>query len=360
MRRNGVNVSTLESLTAEVDAIHNRYRRGFAGRSRATRDLAALDTLIAELERLASQVPAEAVILRQTIEERARLYKEERAAIAQIQSAGPDAQSGWRLAEWSEVTFYRYRRDFAGQMRPTRDSTLLMTMADEQRQWLNSMPALANTDASLKSQKDQMERNLKLYADEQREIVAALKGARPDERARLLATLANQQFGLYKLHFSGKNRASRRPRLLRRIISALQSIHADMVALRDQGVKTDAHVGNIQKVADRIRFNQGELQQVEQARAQTTAQNLAGLLGDDANRVLNEYRNTFADKPRSTANAAKLSELCEELQEIARNMSDLDTERPTEINRRNLGIVLDMLKMYEREWDAISKAQQKR
>ena len=84
---------------AQADALHERYRRGFVGRSRATRDLGALDALIAETTGLLPLL-AQSAALRGQTEERLTLYRAEREAIATIQAGGANAVAAWRLAEW--------------------------------------------------------------------------------------------------------------------------------------------------------------------------------------------------------------------------------------------------------------------
>lgn len=50
--------STIDALSTEVENIHARYRRGFVGRTRATRDLGLLDQIITDLRNVVDRIPA--------------------------------------------------------------------------------------------------------------------------------------------------------------------------------------------------------------------------------------------------------------------------------------------------------------
>lgn len=340
---------------AQADAIHDRYRKSFVGRSRATRDLALLDGIIADAEKLlADGLSAD---VKSTLSERLSLYKTERGEIAAIQAGGPATLAGWRAVEWSELAFGRYRRHFAGQNRATRDLGLLVELAAEERANAAAVPA---GDERLAARKDQMLANLKLFEGEIKAIPETRNLQAPSEQARILATCANQQFEHWRRHFEGKPRATRRPALLQRMIGALEDIRARMIAVRDMGVSGDPHASNIAKVTDRIAHFKGELGKIEAARAQTSGIEMARRLGDEANKVFSTYRAEYSGKPRTQADPVRLSALCDELQEIARAMKLLDDERPVEQNAKNLTIVLDHAKMMEREHQAIVEARQRK
>lgn len=340
---------------AQADAIHDRYRKNFAGRSRATRDLAQLDALITESERLLAVTSgAESA----TVSERLALYRGERGEIAAIQNGGPAVLAAWNAVEWSELGFNRYRRHFAGQNRTTRDLGLLGEMAAEERKNLAAFPAA--TDERLTARKAQLEANLKLFEAELKAIPDARAQQAPNEQARALATAANAQFEYWRRFFDGKPRVTRRPALLERMIDTLENVRSRMIAVREMGVNSDAHAANITKVTERIAHFRGELEKITSARAQVGGAELARRLGDEANAVFAAYRTEYSGKPRTAADPARLSNLNDDLQEIARVMRLLSDERPLEQNTKNLGIVLDHLKMTEREHAAIVEARGKK
>lgn len=341
---------------AQADALHERYRRGFVGRSRATRDLGALDALIAETTGLLPLL-AQSAALRGQTEERLTLYRAEREAIATIQAGGANAVAAWRLAEWSEVSFLRYGREFGGQSRTTRDLALLSELHADQERWLAAATPLAATlnEAKFSGQLQQMAANLKLYSAEGGEIASARKRAAPADRVGALAALANRQFALYRLHFEGKARVSRRPALLKRIADALENIRSEMEAVRSAGISNPAHAANIAKVADRVKHHRDELGKITEARTNTPTPQLVGALGDEANTWIARYRNEFAGKSREGRDLNPLADICEGLHEIARSTAEAIHERSAEGTpaSKNLTVILDHLRVAEREFVAI-------
>lgn len=340
-----------------AEAIHDRYRKAFVGRSRATRDLALLDSIIADTERLLAGGGLGDGEKTQ-VDERLALYKTERVEIAAVQEGGPKALAGWRLAEWSEINRARYMRHFAGQSRPTRDLGLMTEMAAEEAAWIAAMPNIDNS--RLAGRKEQMEVNHRLYTTERTAIADARYALAPSEQARVLATAANTQFGHYRLHFQGQALTSRRPALLQRVIDALEAIRVSMVRVREQGVDTEVHAANLAKVTERITHHRNELARIKKARAEARGTAIGAALGDDANKRFESYRQNYAGKPRETRDRAALSDHCDVLHELLRAMQTLDTERPDETTKKNIGIVLDHLKMAEREYVAITEAQKKK
>ena len=348
------------SLSARFDDINNRYRAHFAGQPRATRDLSVLEQLQGELQTLRTEAMVSEAGLVANIDERLSLFTREHSAIAELQAMGPDAVTASALSDWTSATRARYSRHFAGQRRATRDRGLLSGMLASQRQWNAEMDTLvarqgpafmADLRTAMASAADLYERELATVTDARRQSPAS-------ERASVLATAANLQFATYRLHFAGKSRRTRRPALLERILGDLREIHADMVRLRDTyGVRTDAHQANITKVAERITHHEGELQAIRQARAGATPRERIGELGDEANGLFQIYRDEYAGKSRSTRDLTHLGEVCDQLHEVLLSMAELDRDTADETNRKNLGIVLQTVKRYEREHEQIKAAQ---
>ena len=78
--------------------------------------------------------------------------------------------------------------------------------------------------------------------------------------------------------------------------------------------------------------------------------------GDEALRI---YQ-LVVDEAASGDDRAALSEHCDVLHELVRAMQALDSERPEDTTKKNIGIVLDHLKMAEREYVSITEAQKKK
>lgn len=346
------------SLQAQIESLHKRYRSGFAGKSRATRDLALLDGILEEAHALRVKV-GDGTPLAATLSERVGLYESERNAIAEVQAGGPELAEGLRLIDWSWLTMQRYLRQFAGQSRGTRDLGLLRRMVTEQRGWRDRLEQLAARSESgfLAEPRVTVQRNLEIFETELVEIPKARAGLPPGERWQHQASAANVLFNSYALHFANKSRPTRRPALLRSMIDALRGLLREMEEVRDAGQRSAAHLDNIQKVGARIRHHETELEQIGRAIANTLPSQRISLLAEEANALFASYREAFAGKSRETRDRAKLDKICEELHELARTMADLDGELGNEINRGNLEVVVESLKTYEREYRRIAEAQ---
>jgi len=349
------------SLSEDAAAIHDRYRQNFAGKSRATRDLALLDSIITDISTLRGSV-AEAgdADLLSKVDDWIGLYQGERSAIAGIQAGGPDVARMHRLGDWTWLGFQRYLRHFAGQSRLTRDTALLRELAAEQRNWRDKARALAaKHEAGWQADLlEQMERNLQTYEAELVEIPKARAALAPERQASVLASRANGQFALYRVHFAGQKRSTRRLALLRRIIGELSDVHQGMLHLRDQhGIRTESHLGNIRKVSERLQHHKREFREIEQARGRVSRGDIARALADEANQCFGVYREGYAGQARSNRDLDKLGELNDRLHQVARAMVELSAEISSDVHDNNLDIVVDNLKRYEREYRAIRDAQ---
>ncbi|MFT5679677.1 MAG: hypothetical protein ACI8RZ_000582 [Myxococcota bacterium] len=355
-------MSDLRTLADRVQSIHDRYRREFAGRSRISRDLTLLDQLIASLDGARTEVEAlaDAGELGPLITTRLTLYRDERAAIHKAQTGGPDEVLAHRIADWSWLNHRRYVRHFAGKSRPTRDLGLLKEVAEEQRRYRDELAKLMARQAPgwRGELLAQIETNLNMYTAELTAIPGARSELGANRRVGVQATAANTQFGLWRSHFAEKSRRTRRAALLRRMVGQLEVIHVNMEHARDQGIRTDSHISNISKVKSRLELYRRELTLIEQAAASAGPDEIARALGSEANDQFAAYRTEFAGKSRTQVDQEKLSAICDQLQEIVRNMDTLDRTWARPVNAKNLGVVLENLKQYEREHHLISQARQ--
>ncbi|MCA9543485.1 MAG: hypothetical protein KC613_03815 [Myxococcales bacterium] len=347
----------------QIDQIVARYDALFAGQPRISRDANVLDEMLGQLNALAGQTArmpaADRDEINARIVELKGLYAREADAIRSAQAQGPDALKAHRLASWAYLTFARYRHHFAGQSRGTRDLGLVGEMVADLQELKDEMGELAEqfSNGELSEARDTLRQNLALYIEERKAIAEARGDGELSDQADRLAGLANDQFGLYQKHFAGKSRLSRRPMLLDRIIEQLLLIHDRMKALQAQGLHADSNKRNIQIVQERVAAYKKELEAVNQARAQTDFPSLVNALGGAANEVFEEYRKHFAGQDRKTRDLGLMVKMLDELWDVARQMDDLDQVRRDDVNHRNLQIVLDHLRMYDREHQAIVDAQ---
>lgn len=355
-------MADLQTLAQRVSDVHERYQREFANRSRITRDLSRLDAMIATMEGVlleAGTDDAAQSSLLPTVQTRLDLYRNEREAISNAKAGGPAEVTAHRVSEWTWLNTQRYRRNFAGQNRRTRDIGLLMEMRREQLSWhtelsnaATSMPAGWRADLLSKLQQE-----ADLYAREAAAI-EELQGSLSDSNTvGTYATLANGQFALWSEHFAQRPRSGRRLPLLSRMLSRLQSILAQMQAVPSNHPQSSINTSNISKVRSRIENWTTEQDQITNAIASAGPESVAGTLATDANDQFKSYRENFAGKSRTTVDLQLLGNICERLHEIARTMDTLHKTWAIERNAQNLEVVLENLKTYEREYNQVQDAQ---
>lgn len=357
-------MADIRTLAQRVRDVHDRYQREFANRSRITRDLSRLDSMIATLEGVlleATGEPEAQSSLLPTVRQRLDLYRAEREAISKAQSGGPAEVTAHRVSEWSWLNTQRYRRNFAGQNRLTRDLGMLREMRDEQRRWHTQLQqAAGNMPAGWRTElMDQLSKDADLYDRESQAIVQARASLADERKVSTYATVANGQFGLWREHFANRSRSGRRLPLLDRMIVQLKDTLAQMESLRGSGHGSTTNEDNIGKVRDRVETWTREQGLIERAIAQAGPEQVSSTLANDANDHFKMYRENFAGKSRATVDAELLGNICERLHEIARTMDTLDRTWALPRNAKNLEVVLENLKMYEREYSEVRSAQEK-
>ncbi len=283
----------------------------------------------------------------------------------QEKTAPPDFDEFSRLAASANFVFARYLRHFAGKDRGTRDLGLLTEMVEDLRAIRQRMSVIliVNPDPAYQRDGDVVSKMIEMYEVELREIPKAHASGTADEQAGRLAVLANAQFDLYRTHFAGLSRQTRRPALLQRMIDNLRRIRGAMKSLgpdlSPSGPVAENNRKNISIVDSSLRQYEMELAEISKSKQATSFADLLGLLGGAANDVFDEYRQKFAGRDRSTVDLSTLGVLCDKLGELARQMADIGRIEKNENNERNLSIVLEQLGDYEQEWKAVAKAQEK-
>jgi hypothetical protein len=357
----------LEQLSQEFQDISAVYEQEFAGQTRQTRDLERLESLmgqlrglVARVERAAAALQGEALgRLRAEALETLAMYEAERRAIAEAKALGPQYAEFMLLATLANQVFARYGRHFAGHPRSTRDLGLLDEMVTDLRALRQRMREVMKKKehAAFQRDVDLVTQQLDLYAREREAVAAAQAEGSPEERAGLLAGLANAQFDAYRANFAGRARVTRRPGLLQRICDRLRHVQAAMVELGRGGFASEENAANVQIVEQNVSMYEKELAEIKKARQATPMRDLMGLLGGAANEIFEQYRAGFAGKPRGEVDLALLGAICDQLGEIARQMADFHRVQKDEMNAKNLEIVNAQLASYEREFTLVLQAQ---
>ena len=359
----------VETLGKELEAIDREYASDFAGHSRLTRDIGQMERMIKRAASIVAQVdkiPSAAqgpdlTRVRDAAAASLTLYQGEREAIARAQEVGPAFEQFSTEATSANFVFARYMRHFAGQDRNTRDVALLGELVEELRQIDKRMTGFLETKnkGSVEFEKDRaiVRENLAQYQKEIELIETAQTTGSVEDQASILATLANNQFNVYQSNFAGEPRISRRPALLMRVVGSLKKIKERMIALRDGGLTVEFNGKNLGIVEDRLGVYETELAEVRKIRQATSMTDIMGELGGAANKLFDEYRTNFADKPRNVADAKRLFGICDKLGEIRRQMVEMSWAEDSDMNAKNLDIVTEQLVMFEAEFEAVVRAQ---
>lgn len=349
-------MSSADELRTSLQNARSTYGGVFAGQPRVTRPLDRLEALIAEAERVAGEAEGE---LAAEAKSQVDAWSAEAKLIREAQAGGKDVAQASSLSQWARDSVERYRRNFAGQSRATRDIGMLSEIIDELEKRAIEMDGLLSrvNDPELATSRSSLQRNLESYRGELSKIKEVRLRGTVDERAGRLAGLANQQFQRYRMHFAGKARLGRNRRALESMIDALHGIRLEMVALKNAGVTNKEHLQNINIVSEHVKMYEAEREAIQQARNQSNRAQRIQALAEAANEVFSAYRGEFPGHARKTRNAAKLSELWEQLWLVALEMEAMAAEDPSHPVGANLQKVRDALRLYEREWHAILQAQ---
>jgi hypothetical protein len=356
----------LERLQADLASIDAVYQAEFAGQSRATRDVGALEKLIARVDDVVAridQIPAvaqgrELVEGRKSAVEMRTMYAEELKQIERAKRASPSQEAFGLLAAKANFTFARYARHFAGQSRDSRDISLLAEMIADLEAIEAKMVDIRKKerDSVFDRDIDVVRGNLKMYKGERAEVEKAQAAGTLEQRASLLGGLANGQFAIYAEQFANKSRISRRPALLARVIANLASIEERMRSISAQGFFVEWHAKNIAIVEERRAAYTQELEAIRDARKGTPVGDIMGMLGEAANQLFAEYGKHFAGKNRTEVDENLLSSLCDGLFDIAVQMEELARIEDNATNAQNLDIVRQNHAAYEQEWLMIKRA----
>lgn len=356
-----------EQLNQEFQDISAVYEREFAGQPRQTRDVDQLDSLLGQLRGLLARVrQAETTFqgkplarLRSDALEALSMYESERTAISEARSLGPHYAEFMLLGTTANQVFARYGRHFAGHARATRDLGLLDEMVADLRAIKQRMREVMKKKdvAAFGRDAELVDQQLEMYVREREAIVAAQRQGTPDQRASLFASLANSQFDLYRIHFAGRSRLTRRPALLQRIVERLRQTHTAMGELQNEGLSSDQNARNKQIVAQNLDTYEAEVGEIKKARQGASMRDMMNALGAAANELFAQYGENFAGRARSEVDLTLLSSICDLLGEVSRQMADFHRVQKDDNNTKNLDIVNTQLTAYEREYALVFEAQ---
>ena len=361
-------------LRHNIQQIHNGYQTSFAGQPRLTRAAGQLDawvTLLGNINTKAKSLPPQfRKELTTLVKQRTDLYKKEAEAIRQAQQMNVTSQVAYGHIEWANLHSDRYARHFAGQSRNTRDGSLLSELIIEAQILLQQAQEHVDTygeeiDETALHDLTQRVKSLaeseEMYQGELKAITEAQQEAgSPQEKADLYAFLANQCFQLYRGHFSGHPRSSRRLATLERCNEQLSLIAELMQNLlkASKAELNDAERAekNLEIVQTNLSGYQDEERQIDVAQTQLDYNAWVKNLGEAAQKVYQDYTDHFANKPRNGCDPVLLSQLCDRLYDIAIQLRPFVEYSPEPQERGLLIFMQDQLRLYHREFLLVTQA----
>ena len=355
--------TTLASTKALSDKLHGRWMREFAGRSRHTRDLAALDKLIEKANSLARKSKGlkgeKADEVEKLLIDRLRMYRTERGLIAEAVYERPEIAEIHGLGLEIDRALACWRRHFAGRDRRTRDLVMLdQVVIAKLGRALGRMRELAGAAPDLvkAEQLESLTGQFEVFKDERSEIDkarrAAAEGAESD-RAVLLVVEAQQALERYRVHFAGQPRVAGSLARMDAIVALLARLKAELEALPEEA--RAAQNENLMVLTNELATRREERAAIAEALAATTPRERGGQLGLVANQMFQVYARDFAGQDRATRNLALLGNVCDRLTDVAEQMAELDATGDDPVNRKNRPVVEDRERAYEREWVAIAQ-----
>ncbi|MBR58317.1 MAG: hypothetical protein CMH54_09885 [Myxococcales bacterium] len=358
------NQDIIEEIQRRAEAIHRQYETHFAGQPRISRDVELLTAMVAEIDETIELTRDMDPLSRDEAIHPLLLHREqyitEAEHIRQAQQAGPEMYAAHEIRLCLNAISGSYHRHFAAMSRATRDPEILRELVGELNDLDAHLEGLKSelSDEMVTSLSGSISDGRNLYSSELDLIDEAANSGDLDEQANRLALLANHQFKIYREHFSGRSRNTRRVSLLQRVIRALEGIEVRMNQLDAQGTTFAANQQNVEIVRERLGMYRTEIDQIQRVKQESNLDSLMGSLGGEANEIFSVYQNEFAGQERTSRDLERLNGLCDGLHDIARQMMDLERISANETNQKNLRLVLETLDVYNREYEHIQKAQE--
>jgi len=347
-----------EDIKKRFQSIQSAYRFHFAGHPRASRNVAQLQKILADLEALLSQPSADSN-LNEQMQKARDAYRGELPKILTAK-AGPKALEVARAIGWLQLNFGRYRRGFAGKSRDTRNPHRLQQILEnlrKRRAHLETFALIDRHNSELSGALRNADQQCQMYEKEVGLIESALERGEAIDKVKRYVDLEGRQWTTYQESFAAKSRGSRNLATLSRMCDTTR----DMLARTEPLHKNDAkHTSHLRAMKEHAQLYEKELSEVQNTQGDLSPERRMGELGAAANQCFEAYRSEFSGTPRSAVDPDRLDRILEDLFGFAQQMERLKlpsgSDEATQ-NERNFQIVLDRMRVYDREHQQIVKAQ---
>ena len=352
-------------LAREANRLHDEFQVHFAGQVRLTRDLAALDELLAAVAEL--QLRADAATghsegrweaLRAILTRRAEDYHAERGAVAQIQAAASRSdRMASALTSRARLVLHRYVRHFAGQSRRGRDRQRLVEMLADLHQLAAALHPMLSV-IHLRSVAEEIEGVLGFvgfFADELEQISTAEHSGGVAAQAQLGQQLCAALCAGWQTEVVGQPEQTRRPALLRRYAVGLDAVIAAMLAV-DHANLPDAHRAAIDEATVILGHWQAEAAQADALRAALSPEQVVGALWNRADALWQLFRGRWGGALQHQSELQWLTEMADAMEEVERQLTACSLTG-ADVAAARLTNLRDNLVYIERCFDTATAAQ---
>ncbi|MFI5301538.1 MAG: hypothetical protein ACHREM_25905 [Polyangiales bacterium] len=271
----GAHVEDFSMLGAQANFVFARYRRHFAGKSRATRDLGLLGEMIEDLTKIQNKMKS--ILDRvgdpalrgdyELVSTNLKLYVQERTAVADARGSGTLEQQADTLAEAANTQFAVYQDNFSGKARLTRRPQLLQRVIENLKQIKERMQALKKSGLKAESNgrnMDIIEQNLQMHINELAEVRKARAAVKLVELQGNLGGAANDIMQVYRDEFAGKPREGRSADLLSMLCDQLGEVARQMQEL-GRAEPNASNTKNLGIVMDNLGMLEAEYERIVEA-----------------------------------------------------------------------------------------------
>jgi hypothetical protein len=272
---------SMEATTANL--LFARYARHFAGKDRATRDVALLGELVEELKQIDKRMgqileetpSTEFQRDRKVVRDNLVQYQSEIELIEKAQKSGDPAQRASVLASLANAQFAVYQTHFAGEPRISRRPALLMRIISSLKKIHETMVQYRDGGLDLEFNTKNIaivEDRLKIYENELAEVRKVRQSTPMTDIMGELGTAANKLFDTYRTNFADKPRTQVDIELLGNICDKLAEIRRQMSEMA-WAEENDMNAKNLDIVTEQLVMFEGEYEAVLNARAQAAQVN---------------------------------------------------------------------------------------
>ncbi|TNF23642.1 MAG: hypothetical protein EP329_26935 [Deltaproteobacteria bacterium] len=275
----------------------------------------------------------------------------ERLVVSEAETTSADIET---LGLRASFLFARYARHFAGKPRASRDALMLGDM----ERYLSSMVERLVLELTLHLQDALMKRiellteQLAIWALEQEQIGPAREALPPRERLHALAELTDGLAAEWRVQVAQVPGSTVRPRLVKRLLKALELVRIDVDALAATELPDDLEarelLARVVELQDAWLTRKDEL--AAQRRRSSPMVRARALQAEVAECIL-QWAREITGGAHGPDRVTRMGELCDRLQELERQLAKAVHDGANDTTERLLGYARARLVEWELAWE---------